>query len=352
MKNVLEKYWWAFAILLLVAGLIGGRAWSLRKKSPYLSQKLNADLQKELADKDQIIQNNHKQIERMHAEHMALVHSGKEASVGTVLPTSRHFITEVMMTAGPRKKPMNEANSDKDLGEDVCGFITAGDYLLVWLLDGTSDLYTLRNPAEKREYFSSRLLAQSIARKLKSHFTSNNLSSLEGTMTRVLTEVRTEWLQAINRLPDFEKTVLKNNIRDGNFPECAATVLIGKLSINGSLDVYRSGDSKLFLFTNGRTYLNTPLADKNDKSNDRVFFRMVMKEGGELDILHNQPLFEENHYDHIQTMVGFSDGIGKDTEEQFRTAFSKNPDGVREEISYQLQGTEDDKALFIIEIKL
>ncbi|HEX6222994.1 MAG TPA: hypothetical protein VFZ52_01200 [Chryseolinea sp.] len=351
-KTFLEKYWWVGAILLLVIGLLLGRMLFRSSRKNSHTQYPNDDFQRQLLERDKIIENNRKQIEKLHADYLALVNSAKENKQGNIpLVSSRHFLTEIMMTAGPRKKPMNEPDSDKDLGEDVCGFVTAADQLLIWLLDGTSDLHCLRNPADKREYFSSRLLAQSIGRKLKSHFSDNNLGTLEAAMTKVLSEVRSDWTRAINNLPESEKNILKSNIQAGNFPECAATVLVGRLSLNGSLDVYRSGDSKMFLFTGGRHFLNTPLADKNDQSNDRVFFRIVVNETGVLDIVHNQPLFESNNYNSIETMIGFSDGIGKATEEQFRSAFVKNPDAVREEITYQLQGTEDDKALFIIEIK-
>ncbi len=346
----LDKYWWVAAILLTVAGLVLGKI-IFGNSNKTNSQQSDTVLQKELLEKNKIIENNRKQIERLHTDHLAMAKSMKENKGGAGLLSSRHFVTEIMMTAGPRKKPMNEPNSDKDLGEDVSGFVAMGDQLLVWLLDGTSDLYCLRNPVNKREYFSSRLLAQSIARGLKTHFLINNLESLDEAMIKVLSEVRNDWMHTIKNLPESEKNVLKNNIRQGNFPECAATVLVGRLSLDGTLNVYRSGDSKLFLYTGNRNFLNTSLGDKNAESNDRVFFRIVSDQAGEPDILHNQPLFETNSYSHIETMIGFSDGIGKDTEEEFQKAFTKNPEGVRQEIIYHLQGTEDDKALFIIEIK-
>ena len=347
----LEKYWWVVAILSIVAGLVLGKIFFGSRKKPNL-QNPDPGLQKELSEKNKIIENNRKQIERLHADHLVLAKSIKEDNrSGTAHLSSRHFVTEIMMTAGPRKKPMNEPDSDKDLGEDVSGFITVGDQLLVWLLDGTSDLYCLKNPVNKREYFSSRLLAQSIARGLKSHFTIDKSESLDAAMAKVLSEVKNDWMITIKNLPESEKSVLKNNIREGNFPECAATVLVGRLSLDGTLNVYRSGDSKMFLFTDNSNFLDTPLGSKNDLSNDRVFFRIVAGQQGEPDIVHNQPLFETNSYSHIETMIGFSDGIGKETEEQLQKAFANNPEGVREEIMYQLQGTEDDKALFIIEIK-
>lgn len=264
-----------------------------------------------------------------------------------------YFLSEVMVTAGPRKKPMNEKNADKDLGEDVCGFLMQGNEILVWLLDGTSDFYCLRNPDTRKEYFSSRLLAQSIARKLKTHFVSGRSQALDQMMKDILGEVKVSWMETVNKLPGSEKEVLINNIKSGNFPECAATVLIGKLNLNGQLVVYRSGDSKMLVYggaEEGNVSLDTTLSSKNPESNDRYFFRLNLTEEGALDIQHNTPLYEIVNKQHVKTIIGFSDGIGKETEETLAKLYPAHRDAVRNEIIYQVQGTEDDKALCIIEI--
>ena len=82
-----------------------------------------------------------------------------------------------------------------------------------------------------------------------------------------------------------------------------------------------------------------------------VFFRLITTEAESLDIQYNQPLFEIVKEQNVRTIVGMSDGVGKDTEAEFRTAYPVNPDAVRHKIIYQVQGTEDDKALYIIEIE-
>lgn len=356
-RSFWERFWWLPLLLLAAIGLI---AWKFMPRRSSLSRKgvYKGNIEQELINKDHIIENSRKQIEKMHADNLALLHKTKNTGAtigeGKTFPDKKYFVSEILMTAGPRKKPMNESNSDKDLGEDVSGFVMAGNEILVWLLDGTSDFYCLRDPVSKREYFSSRLLAQSIARKLKASFSRNRSEALDTTVNIIINEVRSDWMKVISGLPDPEKSVLKKNIDGGNFPECAATILVGKLSLEGDLTVYRSGDCKMILFTGtdkNRSVLNTTLADKNEKSNDRIFFRLIVTENGELNLVHNTPLFEIVRHHNVQTMIGYSDGIGSKTEQLFRLGYAKDPEGVREELIYQMQGTEDDKALYIIEIK-
>jgi hypothetical protein len=358
---VLHNYWRMVSILLAL-GLIAliWKIFSDKKRQPppdeaiykqvndnpaetERSRKLEesiALLNKKLKDKDD-------QINR---------YSSQSRPVNPGLNNTEHnyFLSELMMTAGPRKKRMSEPNADKDLGEDVCGFIQKGDDVLAWVLDGTSDFYCLRNPETQREYFSSRLLAQSIARELKSHFGEGRMEAFDQTMSTIMEKVKLNWMQAISQLPASEKEILKSNIKEGNFPECATTVIICSFSLNGELIVYRSGDSKMLVYGQSdgqKVYLNTTLSEKNPKSNDRVFFRLTLTPQGELDILHNKPIFEIVKMENISTIIGMSDGIGKKTEDDLKKVYPVNSDAMRTEIIYQVQGTEDDKSLFIIEIK-
>ena len=118
--------------------------------------------------------------------------------------------------------------------------------------------------------------------------------------------------------------------------------------------VYRSGDSKMLVYgesANQKVYLNTTLSEKNPKSNDRVFFRLTLTDQGELDILHNKPIYEIVKLEKIRTIIGMSDGIGNKTEDDLIKEYPSNSEAMRTEIIYQVQGTEDDKSLFIVEIK-
>jgi hypothetical protein len=264
-----------------------------------------------------------------------------------------YFDFEILMTAGPRKKIMSEPDADVDLGEDVCGGILENGKVLFWLLDGTSDLSFMRNPVTKREYFSSRLLAQAIALRLKSTFQKSKDTTIDQLLLEILADVRLNWLANINALPDEEKSKLREEIKEYKFLECATTAIISELHINGELLAYRSGDSKMFLYKieNGQLILlQSTLSGKNDESNDRIFFRLMYKDES-FDILFNKPLFEIVTEKNISAIIACSDGIGQQTEQLLKKHYGKSPDAVREEIAYQLQGTADDKSIGIIQIK-
>lgn len=277
-------------------------------------------------------------------------------SMPAVVPAPRsHFFAEIMTTAGPRKKYVSEPDADKDLGEDVCGFVADDKELLLYLLDGTSDLHCLRNPETGQEYFSSRLLAQSLANQLRLAFTASQREEIETVITGAIRTVKEDWLRIINSLPAQEKGRIKTSIENKSFPECATTLLISRLSVNGKMTVYRSGDSKMLLFSspdNGKLrFEDTPLVQKNEHSNDRVFFRLVLSPGNELDILHNKPQYEVIEKEKIQTAIAFSDGIGTLTEQLLQQRYALNADEIRKEIFYQIQGTADDKAICFITIR-
>jgi hypothetical protein len=82
-----------------------------------------------------------------------------------------------------------------------------------------------------------------------------------------------------------------------------------------------------------------------------VSFLLTLTQTGEFDIIIRQSKSEIVRQEKIQAIIGFSDGIGKTTEKEFITEYPVNTEAVRSEIIYQLQGTGDDKALCIIEIK-
>lgn len=277
-------------------------------------------------------------------------------SMPPVAPAPRsHFFAEIMTTAGPRKKYVSEPDADKDLGEDVCGFVADDKELLLYLLDGTSDLHCLRNSETGQEYFSSRLLAQSLANQLRLAFTASQREEIETVITGAIRTVKEDWLRIINSLPAQEKGRIRTSIESKSFPECATTLLISRLSVNGKMTVYRSGDSKMLLFSspdNGKLrFEDTPLVQKNEHSNDRVFFRLVLSPGNELDILHNKPHYEVIEKEKIQTAIAFSDGIGTLTEQLLQQRYALNADEIRKEIFYQIQGTADDKAICFITIR-
>jgi hypothetical protein len=267
---------------------------------------------------------------------------------------SLYFDFEALLTAGPRKKPIDGQMFDADLGEDACGFVLKNEQVLFWLLDGTSDKDDIRNPANHQSYFSSRLLAQSIAGRLKSVIKPGTTEPIDELVLMIADQVKDNWLSYINALPDVEKSLLVVAIKQSKFLECATTIIISQVSLNGQLTVYRSGDSKLFVYTGegGRLkLLKSPLATKHDESNDRLFFRLLVNSDNTFNIVFNHPLFEILHLQNVQTVIACSDGVGKLTEEALQYQYPDNPDKLRAEITKQVQATADDKSLCILNIK-
>jgi hypothetical protein len=111
----------------------------------------------------------------------------------------------------------------------------------------------------------------------------------------------------------------------------------------------------MFLFTasseNGINFVETSLVQKNDESNDRIFFRLRLNDLGKFDIIFNEPLHEIVNQKNISTIISFSDGIGTDTERLLKEEYKDNPDKSRKEIIYHSQETGDDKSICFIEIK-
>jgi hypothetical protein len=280
------------------------------------------------------------------------------------------FVCELMVTAGPRKKFMNEENADKDLGEDVCGCVVKGDVAAMWLLDGTSDQFCLRYPGTGREYFSSRLLAQDIGDRLREAFRAGGGAgrnaggkteapdgwALDRMMKETIGAVRADWVKALRELPEDERLVLADNIRGQNCPECSSTLLSAVLSLDGMASAYRSGDSSLLMFRRGEDAVGSLIPSdvsfttKNPKSNDRIFFRIVLDPAGDLDLLCNEPAYELVREERVRALIAFSDGIGAVTAEALKSEYGGNPGEVRRRTGSEIQGTADDKSICIISI--
>jgi hypothetical protein len=272
-------------------------------------------------------------------------------------PPAVAFICEMLMTAGPRKKFMNEENADKDLGEDVCGCVMHANKISLWLLDGTSDQFCLKHPITRKEYFSSRLLAQCIGERLRAVFAGKGTGeyALDQVMQEAIEGVRMDWVRGLRELPEEERSILRNNIQEKNSPECASTLLVACLSLKGELSAYRSGDSKMLLFRNGTDRgglipFTTSFTSKNPESNDRIFFRIVLGDKEELDILCNRPGYELLQQKEISSLIAFSDGIGPVTEQALNQDYAADPDGIRRRIITQSQGTADDKSICLIRV--
>jgi hypothetical protein len=367
------SYWWIPAVLLALVLLailwkrisdkkteiINGdtealiRARAGDKESTIQLNESITKLHLDIQEKDGLISKGVADVKNLQSQVEALSKASTSNTVVATKNTGKHFFTEMMMTAGPRK-PTDESNSDGDLGEDVCGFLTSADSVFVWVLDGSSHYTCLRDPSSHVEYFSSRLLAQSIGLKLRAHFAEANMDAFDETVSTIINDIKSDWLQTINALPDSEKKVLTDNIKDGFQAQCASAILIGSLSLGGALNVYRVGDSKMFVYSGSggqKSFVDTSLAIGKDKNYDYLFFTLGLGADGNFTITASEPKFEIIKEQNIQTVIAFSDGIGRATQDELKKEYPINTEEARKAIIYQLQGTEDDKSLCIIEIK-
>ena len=113
----------------------------------------------------------------------------------------RHFFSEVMVTAGPRKKfNTSPLEGDVGLGEDVAGVICFQDSVYFWVLDGTSDADHIDIPHPKEterivNFFSSRFLAQTIGWQIQNAIqkTVNSNVSARTILELAIKESRKEW---------------------------------------------------------------------------------------------------------------------------------------------------------------
>ena len=283
-----------------------------------------------------------------------------------ISPAKAGFICDMMMTAGPRKKFMDEAGADKDLGEDVCGWVGHTDRIGVWLLDGTSDQHCLKMSATGKEYFSSRLLAQNMAEGLRGAMAARAAGelSLVQVVEKVIASVKAEWLQNIHALPADDLALLKDNLSRKNYPICSTTLLVADLTLEGVLTACRAGDSKMLFFRQAGDQINageenntsrlmpvaSSLTSKSPGTDDRLFFRIVTSEQGQPDIVCNKPAFEVVNDSAINTLIAFSDGVSGDTGRELEESYAQSPALARRKIMTDVQGTADDKSICFVSI--
>lgn len=261
------------------------------------------------------------------------------------------FRCEIMMTAGPRKKALSDPGSDVDLGEDICGCQVYGSEVYCWVLDGMSDMDVLKDETGK-EYFSGRLLAQSLATRINNALPIAEKTALSALVDLVILDVKTDWNMRLQQLSGNEKEKLRAAIAGKNYPFCGTTLLLAALTLDGDFNSVRFGDSKMLLFgtsTHGLLLRDSVLADK-ETATPSIFFKIDVQPGGELRVDSNPVKPEIVAAQQIQALIGFSDGIGAATE-AFLRSYAGDPEATRNEISSQVQGTRDDKTLCFISIR-
>jgi hypothetical protein len=251
-----------------------------------------------------------------------------------------------MTSAGPRK------SEEGGLGEDVTGMLVREDFACFWIFDGVSDNHILKN--ETGEYFSSRLLAQSIAWAMQTQLSNINGEGFDLKITfEKACEMALESLQEkINKLTSTEKANLITMIRNREIPTIATTALVGLLSKQGDLKIYRIGVDKFVALPQGK------LVDpkKDGSIVDRIAFALDMDKTGQLTVKAT-PINDHAQYfqslNNVTTVIGATDGISNTLLNWLKA--QKNLDfanpTVRKMVANNRDQTHDDKSLCIIQIK-
>ncbi|MDL2312688.1 protein phosphatase 2C domain-containing protein [Bacteroidales bacterium OttesenSCG-928-B11] len=260
-----------------------------------------------------------------------------------------YFYAELMATAGPRKNFEEDATEgDFDLGEDSVGCFIKKDKIFFWLLDGTSDSSILKN-SEKKEYFSSRLLAQELGYHIQDAIWTIPLDSFnsEIILKNAIGNIKESWQRRIAELAETDKDALQSKIEERTRITVSTTVILGMLTIDGSLNISQIGDSVIILNPDHIF----------PKNNGRLFVFVSKNESGEISLTTSaDKSFEDTRcqtktLQDIDSVILASDGVSKNTISwlKMRKPDFKNP-AFRHTISAIKQGTCDDKTLCVIQI--
>ena len=261
----------------------------------------------------------------------------------------KFFYTELMVTAGPRKNFTDDANEgDFDLGEDSVGCFVKKDKTCFWLLDGTSDSPRLKD-SEKKEFFSSRLLAQELGYHIQRLIWEKTLDTFN---SQVVLEnafgcIKESWQKRINELSEADKDTLQKKVEEKTQLLVSTTIILGMLAIDGSLDISQIGDSVIVV--------NPEFVFPENKG--RFFIIIKTDEKGELTITTSSDnSFEDTRcrterLQDVESIILASDGVSKNTLAWLKIRKPDFRDPVfRKTISAIRQGTCDDKALCAIQI--
>lgn len=263
-----------------------------------------------------------------------------------------YFFTEIMLTAGPRKN-FNEqpAEGDFGVGEDVAGLICKKEWVYFWVLDGTSDSEKIKvlhpkRPNEQIELFSSRLLAQTIAWNIQQVLRQPEAAAINPKyiLHTAIAETRQEWQEKIEQLSVSSQLSLRELLRQRKNMQCSTTVLFGKLSIKGELEVCQIGDSSI---------LTHPPLQQEIQSRDRQFALLSLGQYDDIVLKFNKTQSHNIKQDPVHTVLAMTDGISYHTQNWLKglTSIDFSHPHIRKILAQQRPNTQDDKAICIVQIK-
>lgn len=304
----------------------------------------NKTLKKQLQSKEQEIDSLKQtisQFEQTTNDYQEMINSEGEG-LGRSNQVRHCFYSEVMVTAGPRKR----LDRDVAFGEDTCGIVQASDKILFWLLDGTSDQEYLYDSSGEIELFSSRLMVQSISKALPNVFKDHREINAQELTQRAITKVANDW---VGRYGSY------GILKEGKSLKCSTTLIVGTLDIKGNLDAFIVGDSKLLLFDiNQECKLPIENTGSNqdfiaEVSNNRL---SLFTGRNDKDIREQGALGSGRHIEvsNVWSIICHSDGISERRSQIMQKKREKGFSNVRDALSKIPVNTKDDKSLLIVEI--
>jgi len=300
-------------------------------------------LKKKISMRDEVIDELKESVESALVERQAQEGLGNVSNFRRKVP--RYFYSEAMVTAGPRK----EAKEQFDFAEDVCGVVQTKDKALFWLLDGTSQQGNLfaneQLPEERIEVFSSRLMAVSIAKALPEIFVRDKSLDAKTLSQKAVSQVAEEW---VKRFAPYKQHLTGY--------KCSTTLIIGTLDINGKLDAFVIGDSRLLMFDANKNYLSYP-----ENANTAQSFVPMVKEG-QLKLHTGKDgngnpaqgeLASGKHIrrDGVWSIICHSDGVSERRSEKIQQLSKEGFSRIKEALNRIPMNTQDDKSLLILEVK-
>ncbi|CAG5072934.1 hypothetical protein DYBT9623_04470 [Dyadobacter sp. CECT 9623] len=274
--------------------------------------------------------------------------SDSKKNVNAWRPNSPSILSEIFMSAGPRKN----SSDDTELGEDVVGISSGFNRTFFWLMDGTSESSSVGSSTEEDEQeinyvFSSRLLAQELSYFFQQNCEKERIAKLVTSAIRV---IKIKWLEELNKLPEQKRTDISDYLSKGLNIRCSSTLVFGYFSSAGELQYVNYGDSNVIPISNAK-HLNIPILEPTA---NRIILQLSIKNGlfdiesNNIDDIEEHLYFVRN----IRIVYVFSDGIGKLMQSRLKSSLGNNEALVRAVMAKAPHKTYDDKSLIILKRKL
>jgi hypothetical protein len=258
--------------------------------------------------------------------------------------SSRHFVVENLMTAGPRKDAGPDVN-DIDLGEDCCGSLIIDSTLYFWLMDGTGgeDILTDENG---RQLFSPRILAQTLAINLSKKAVGGKPNDVKIWCETALKDTVAEIENLANDnnlIRYFDSSGIKTS-------KCTLVAGIWNKE-SGEMWAIRKGDSGILLIDDKNKIINSRLSNTEERSNVVVQLKNKINNRLTASVFDFSTVLVSEKIPSVASFFAYSDGVASRIRKNIAGIINEfastdaNYNIVRTFLHRERQGTKDDKSL-------